>query len=192
MSLRVVAQAVDRASLLVDNVARYVDIEAGVLLYVAFLAGCTEDVVRNAVATIVSSKVFLLGVDRCADEEAKAQGGSRAKPSALVDSTSDSVLVVPQATLAGKLKGKVMQYHQQIDKAEGARLYRLFCFELAAALLPQVAKTAVDEHAADAFANGFTRDAAASNQRQVLWGTYGNRQGLKIDSPGPFTHTFEF
>lgn len=215
MTLRILAQAVDRAALLVDNVSQYVSIGHGVVLYVAFLAGCTDDVIKQAVSQLTTSKIFLLNVDRAADEETKNQGGTRAKPLAISESTSCDVLVVPQATLAGKIKGKTVQYHQQIPKDEGRRLYMLFCLELEKALgtqsdacrathleraseavqmLQYTTATSVDE-AVRAFGNGFRAldsVGAADPFRRVIWGTYGNRQALSFESPGPYSHSFEF
>ena len=40
-----------------------------------------------------------------------------------------SILVIPQATLAGVLKGKSPQYHTQIDKEQSAALYANICDE---------------------------------------------------------------
>jgi D-aminoacyl-tRNA deacylase len=195
MSFRVIAQHVTSAQLLVDNVSRFVSIGEGVVLYIAFMKGCTDEVVKTAVSSLVNTKVFLLNIDRVADEETKAQGGARAKPNALAETPNGDVLVIPQATLAGKAKGKVVQYHQQIDKEEGLRLYRLFVGELSSALLQG------DDAAAERDPNGcFTTTLpttengveATARRRQVLFGTYGNRQGLQFASDGPFSHAFEF
>jgi D-aminoacyl-tRNA deacylase len=188
MSMRVVAQHVSSAQLLVDNVSRYVSVGPGVILYVAFLTGCTDDTVRAAVSTLTTTKIFLLNVDRAADEEIKAQGGPRAKPNSLSESPNGDVLVIPQATLAGKSKGKAMQYHQQIGRDEGLRLYQLFVRELADVLLTTTPEL---NGCLERDCNGCyvgSHDGA----RQVLYGTYGNRQGLQLVSDGPFSHTFEF
>ncbi|CUG92346.1 tyrosine deacylase, putative [Bodo saltans] len=194
MSLRVVAQHVTSAQLLVDNVSRYVSIGAGVVFYLAFLKGCTDETVKTAVSSLVTTKIFLLNVDRVADEETKAQGGPRAKPNALAETPFGDVLVVPQATLAGKAKGKVVQYHQQIEKDEGLRLYQLFVGELSSALLLGDA-AAAERDANGCFAplpSSTTIDESTLRRRQVLFGTYGNRQGLQLVSDGPFSHSFEF
>ncbi|KAM8916574.1 D-aminoacyl-tRNA deacylase 2-like isoform 5-T5 [Spinachia spinachia] len=74
------------------------------------------------------------------------------------------LLIVPQATLGGKAKGRALQYHDNIGKEDGLRLYGAFvslCEE---------------------------RLAAAS----VKHGTYGNRQVLKLDTNGPYTHLMDF
>ncbi|KAM4666082.1 D-aminoacyl-tRNA deacylase 2 isoform 2-T2 [Amazona ochrocephala] len=83
-----------------------------------------------------------------------------------------NVLIIPQATLGGKLKGKKMQYHANIEKEKGLELYSQFVTlcekELSAS----------------------TRCAEAGVR--VKHGTYGNRQVLKLDTNGPYTHLIEF
>lgn len=83
-----------------------------------------------------------------------------------------SVLIVPQATLGGKPKGRGMQYHGNIGKEDGQKLYASFVFhcekELSLAVKCNEAGT------------------------EVRHGTYGNRQVLKLDTNGPYTHLMEF
>lgn len=79
-----------------------------------------------------------------------------------------SILIVPQATLGGKAKSRGMQYHNNIGKEDGLRLYSTFvslCEEIAAV-------------------NG--------DKVMVKHGTYGNRQVLKLDTNGPYTHLMDF
>lgn len=79
-----------------------------------------------------------------------------------------SLLIVPQATLGGKAKGRAMQYHNNINKEEGQRLYGAF--------------VSLCQKELTAAAAGAT----------VKHGTYGNRQVLKLDTNGPYTHLMEF
>ncbi len=83
-----------------------------------------------------------------------------------------SLLIVPQATLGGKSKGRSMQYHNNISKEDGLQLYSTFvCLcekELTAAL------------------------AGSGVEVTVKHGTYGNRQVLKLDTNGPYTHLMDF
>lgn len=79
-----------------------------------------------------------------------------------------NLLIVPQATLGGKAKGKAMQYHNNISKEDGLRLYSTF--------------VSLCEKELVAAAPGVT----------VKHGTYGNRQVLKLDTNGPYTHLMEF
>lgn len=79
-----------------------------------------------------------------------------------------NLLIVPQATLGGKAKGRAMQYHNNISKDDGLRLYSTF--------------VSLCEKELVAAAPGVT----------VKHGTYGNRQVLKLDTNGPYTHLMEF
>ena len=78
------------------------------------------------------------------------------------------VLIIPQATLGGTLKGKLMQYHKNIDKEEGMRLYQEFIHLCTATVKEQ------------------------NPNCEVKCGTYGNRQVFRTDTNGPFTHLIEF
>ena len=75
------------------------------------------------------------------------------------------VLLVPQATLGGKVKGKSMQYHNNVDKAIGEGLYQQLCSKL---------RINIEEKGS-----------------QVKCGIYGARQVLSMDTNGPYTHIIE-
>eukprot|EP00075_Anas_platyrhynchos_P024263 XP_027313516.1 D-aminoacyl-tRNA deacylase 2 isoform X1 [Anas platyrhynchos] len=83
-----------------------------------------------------------------------------------------NVLIIPQATLGGKLKGRKMQYHANIEKEKGLELYSQFV-------------TLCEKELA---ANAKCMEAGVL----VKYGTYGNRQVLKLDTNGPYTHLVEF
>uniref|UniRef100_A0A452IBN4 D-aminoacyl-tRNA deacylase n=1 Tax=Gopherus agassizii TaxID=38772 RepID=A0A452IBN4_9SAUR len=83
-----------------------------------------------------------------------------------------NLLIIPQATLGGRLKGRNMQYHSNIEKEKGMELYSLFV-------------TLCEKELA---ANRKCAEAGVV----VKYGTYGNRQVLKLDTNGPFTHMIEF
>ena len=59
-TVRIVAQRVTKASLLVDNVSRYATIGDGVIIHVAFLQGATEAAVEGAVKQLCATRVFLV------------------------------------------------------------------------------------------------------------------------------------
>ncbi|XP_068255403.1 D-aminoacyl-tRNA deacylase 2 isoform X2 [Nyctibius grandis] len=82
------------------------------------------------------------------------------------------VLIIPQATLGGKLKGRKMQYHANIEKEKGLELYSQF----------------VSLCEKELAANAKCVEAGVLIQH----GTYGNRQVLKLDTNGPYTHLIEF
>ncbi|XP_066044492.1 D-aminoacyl-tRNA deacylase 2 isoform X2 [Chamaea fasciata] len=82
------------------------------------------------------------------------------------------VLIIPQATLGGKPKGRKMQYHANIEKEKGFELYSQFV-------------TLCEKELA---ASAKCMEAGVL----VKHGTYGNRQVLKLDTNGPYTHLIEF
>ena len=87
-----------------------------------------------------------------------------------------SLLIVPQATLGGKAKGRAMQYHANIGKEDGQRLYHEFV-SLCEKELMQAGGEVTEPQ---------------SGAVVLKHGTYGNRQVLKLDTNGPYTHLMEF
>jgi len=82
------------------------------------------------------------------------------------------VLIIPQASLAAKLKQKSLQYHALVEKSKGAILYQQFVQLWTETIL-----------------NNKTSEGKVGTLRA---GTYGNRQGLRFISNGPNTTQFEF
>ncbi|CAL8273809.1 unnamed protein product [Merluccius merluccius] len=147
-----------------DSEAEWVQINRGMVIYVCFFKGATEDMLPKMVSTLLNQRLC-----------ERASGG--------VVSVLDlpgSVLVVPQATLGGRAKGRAMQYHGNISKDDGLRLYQRFVSLCRAQL--------------QAAAAGEPRSGAegAGAEVEVQSGTYGNRQVLKLDTNGPYTHLMEF
>ena len=79
---------------------------------------------------------------------------------------------MPQATLGGRPKGRMMQYQPNIDKAAGLELYTEFV---------RGCESSVHGH-----------EQCAEAGATVHWGTYGNRQVLNLETNGPSTHIMEF
>jgi len=77
------------------------------------------------------------------------------------------VLIVPQATLGGRVKGRSMQYHGNIDKQTGSQLYEQFVNRC--------------------------REAVQQTTKQctVHCGTYGIRQVLSMVTNGPYSHVVD-
>lgn len=130
--------------------ADYVQIDRGMVIYICFFKGATDEILPKMVST-------LLNVRLCESASGKMVS---------VLELPGSVLIVPQATLGGKSKGRAMQYHNNINKEDGLRLYSAF----------------VD----------LCEKELSSREVQVKHGTYGNRQVLKLDTNGPYTHVMEF
>ena len=71
--------------------------------------------------------------------------------------------------VGGRLKGKSMQYHSNIEKSLGHSLYQTFA-------------TRLEEE---------VKKSKNNYGNSVRWGTYGNRQVLSLETYGPFTHVIE-
>ncbi|NXE45134.1 DTD2 deacylase, partial [Casuarius casuarius] len=136
--------------------AEWVEIQRGLVIYICFFKGADEDLVPKIVN-------MLLNVQLSESESGKYVS---------VLDLPGNVLIIPQATLGGKLKGKRMQYHTNIEKEKGLELYSQFV-------------TLCEKEMA---ANAKCVEAGVF----VKHGTYGNRQVLKLDTNGPFTHLIEF
>ena len=96
--------------------------------------------------------------------------GDNGKLTSVVDLPGD-VLIIPQATLGGTAKGKVMQYHKNIAKEEGMRLYEEFV---------------------SIFQKTYEKsDKCLAAGTIVRYGTYGNRQVFSCQTNGPYTHLIE-
>lgn len=136
-----------------QNEPDFVEINRGIVLFVCFLNGASEDTVNKMATTALNVKL-------CETED----GGMVS----VLDLPGD-ILIVPQACLGGRLKGKSFQYHGIINKNEGFNLYEIFirkCEEL----IGQNEKSA----------------------GKVKYGTYGNRQVLNVETNGPYTHIIDF
>lgn len=137
-----------------DEEAKYVTINRGLIVYVCFLQGANMEIVEKMAKAALNTRL------------SDAENG---KLVSVLDLPGD-VLIIPQATLGGNLKGKVMQYHRNINKEEGENLYRAF--------VDLCRKTVQGQE--------------KSKDCDVKAGTYGNRQVFSTDTNGPFTHLIEF
>ncbi|XP_014797215.1 PREDICTED: probable D-tyrosyl-tRNA(Tyr) deacylase 2 isoform X1 [Calidris pugnax] len=131
-------------------------IQRGLVIYICFFKGADEDLVPKIVNTLLNVKL------------SENESGEYVS---ILD-LPGNVLIIPQATLGGKLKGRKMQYHANIDKEKGLDLYSQFV-------------TLCEKELA---ANAKCVEAGVL----VKYGTYGNRQVLKLDTNGPYTHLIEF
>lgn len=117
--VHVVVQRCDEASLLIDNVDDWVTIDKGLVVYVSFAKIATAADVDKAVQTILSVPLM-----------PSEQGVDQTKPIPAVALIQEgqpvNILVIPQASLVSKARGKTLQYHDQISFAEGRALFERF------------------------------------------------------------------
>ncbi|KAM7403764.1 hypothetical protein PAMA_004273 [Pampus argenteus] len=138
--------------------AQFVQIDRGTVIYICFFKGATDDILPKMVSTLLNLRL------------SESDSGKMVS----VLELPGSVLIVPQATLGGKVKGKAMQYHNNINKEDGLRLYSAFV------------SLCEKELTAAAASSGTGAEVT------VKHGTYGNRQVLNLDTNGPYTHLMEF
>ena len=81
------------------------------------------------------------------------------------------MLVIPQATLGGKLKGKSFQYHYNVAKDKGKELYDYFL--------------AVIEETLN------SNSKWLENGCRLKSGTFGIRQVYAAQTKGPYSHIIE-
>lgn len=155
-SVRVVMQRIRRARLMLsEEKDEWAEVDRGLVYLVCFVrttAGTPPLDLRRAAKSLLMAKI-----------DTNAEG----RPASVLDMGGD-VLVVPQASLSGKLKGNTPQYHAQVAKEKGLELYTAFI-------------TILNEEA-----------VAAGKVITIKAGVYGNRQALSTESDGPYTHMFEF
>lgn len=135
------------------------EISRGMVVFICFLKGAEQSDVLRAVQLVTNVKL-------CEQEEDSYNPSTKTKRED-VKFVAGDLLIVPQATLGGKLKGKALQYHDNISKSEGVALYESFNVELKQQM---------------------TQSAKAGRFES---GIYGARQVLSMDTNGPFTHIFE-
>ncbi|XP_045172162.2 D-aminoacyl-tRNA deacylase 2-like [Mercenaria mercenaria] len=135
---------------------QHVEIGRGLIVYICFLKGATDDMVERMVKTVLTACLSETETDKLVS---------------VLDLPGD-VLIIPQATLGGNLKGKRMQYHRNINKEDGLNLYSKFV-QLCTLYMSQSVKC--KEH-----------------HKVVEAGTYGNRQVFSTQTNGPYTHALEF
>ncbi|KAM9842841.1 D-aminoacyl-tRNA deacylase 2-like [Aulostomus maculatus] len=139
-----------------DSEAQWVQIDRGMVMYVCFFKGATDDMLPKMVSTLLNLRL-------CESDSGKIVS---------VLELPGSLLIVPQATLGGKAKGKAMQYHNNVAKEDGMRLYSAFVSLCEKELMAAA--------------------ASAETGVTVKHGTYGNRQVLTLETNGPYTHLMEF
>lgn len=186
MTIRVVLQAMDQGYVLVDNDEKYVRAGRGVMVYIAFLVDdsgdtISDDDLRHGVDVLLHTKIFT----HFSPEKMIT------RPQSLAEVPEVDILIVPQASLGGKVKkGHSVQFHQLVPKDVGAALYDRFCHFVRVARgvdLATVDANGAPLNEADApKAEGWIK-----YNHRVISGTFGNRQGLRFESEGPFTHTFD-
>ena len=206
MGIRVVVQQVSSASLLIDNNDKWISISQGIIVYVCFLKDSDEEEIKKCGKTTFEQMTFMIMFQKkqkCSVESILSLGimfDEHWKKNKSVIEAKGDILVVPQASLAGKMKQKKMQYHSLIEKEKGEVLYSKFVNLLKNGMQQEFSKESTKDNSST-----FTEVSQKSEKQEevntttskespklpeVKAGVFGNRQGLKFESPGPFCHIF--
>ena len=164
---------------------QWISVGPGLVIYVSFINGDNDmgdSVVclKKVVKSLINAKL--------ATSSGWISDHSDAESIANLVSQSENVtnlVVIPQATLAGKLKlgDKYLKYHRQVEKEKSFNLYSLFLDELAGYFDPV---KSINHPSSSSLLE------IIPGKLNLIWGTFGNRQGFEFVSTGPSTHYFEF
>jgi len=117
--VQLVVQRCESARLLIDNANKWVEIGRGLVVYVSFAKGASEVQVMKAAKTVLQVPLVTEG-----------QWGDGTAPCSVLARCSQGlscgILVVPQASLTSKVKGKILSYRGQLDKELSRELYEKF------------------------------------------------------------------
>ena len=158
MTVRLLIQQSVEAKLKLPN-DEVLHVSHGVVVFVCMLQGVSEEKVSKAVSTILKVKLSE-ELEKDEDDDGEEKKGN--KRQSAKDIKRD-ILVIPQATLGGKLKGNSVQYHQNIKPEEGEKYFHQFCDQL----------------------------QLLHSECNVKRGVYGARQVLSMETNGPFSHVFD-
>uniref|UniRef100_A0AAR2LC30 D-aminoacyl-tRNA deacylase n=1 Tax=Pygocentrus nattereri TaxID=42514 RepID=A0AAR2LC30_PYGNA len=162
LSARTVVQQCTHALLQVkpqvaaDADSEWVEIHEGMVIYVCFYKGATEKIIPKMVNSLLNAKFFPT---------------SNGRHLSILE-VPGSVLIVPQDTMTGVMKGSRVQHHDSVERWKGLHLYKRFvslCEKEVAASTKCSEAGAVVRH-----------------------GVYGNMQAIYLNSSGPLTHVIEF
>lgn len=153
---RMVVQQIDKASYLAAE-GRRAQAGRGYIIYVTFMKLCDEAIVRNMVEVLFN----------CNNLENTPE--SSRVPIRDFESDSVDLLIIPQASLAGRLKGSTMQFHSLAAKTDGQHFFET---------LKNEAETKGRQ--------------IAGKKVSVFAGSWGCRQETEVHSSGPNTLLFEF
>ena len=136
----------------------------GVMIYIAFLKDTTNEEIDCLVNKIYSNPLFRT-LRKSIKKHENEKGNDQREET--------NILIVPQFSLGGKMKsGKSgAQYHQSCKPQIAEGLYQQCCHKLKE--------------------KNENTDKKKNLDVKIHCGIFGNRQGLKVETHGPFTHCFD-
>ncbi|XP_047677786.1 D-aminoacyl-tRNA deacylase 2 isoform X2 [Tachysurus fulvidraco] len=161
MSARTVVQQCTHALLQVkpqtcDADSEWVEIRDGIVIYVCFYKGATEKIIPKMVNTLLNAAFIPVSTGRHVS----------------IMELPGSVMIIPQDTMTGVVKGSSVQHHDAIESWKGLHFYEQFVTQCE------------NELAASA--------KCTEAEVVVRHGVYGSMQTLYLNSNAPLTHVLEF
>eukprot|EP01084_Bolivina_argentea_P100127 179857_1 len=180
MPIRIILQRVKHAQLLINGKSfksddeqkeedQWIDCGEGVIIYIAFFKNTNDEEIRSLVNKIFSNPLFR--THRQSSKKHEIESGNETR-------NETDILIVPQFSLGGKMKsGKAgSQYHQNAKPNVARTYYEMFCQKL-------IEKNGTIQQN--------KKQKAKHLNANIHCGIFGNRQGLQIETNGPFTHCFD-
>ncbi|GBG28041.1 Hypothetical Protein FCC1311_042642 [Hondaea fermentalgiana] len=117
-----------RPELVLDNAARKVETGRGLVVYVSFAENATKENAQRLARLLIGLNLSTTG--RWGD-------GTKTQSVGAISASGmrQEILVVPQACLTSKVKGKQLRYAAQLSREDGFALYTYFLAEIEQALL---------------------------------------------------------
>ena len=185
--VQIVTQRISSSKLLVsESEDRWIHTGPGLVLYVSFITSSEPEHASPLIDRFAKIIKGLMTAKLATVSGWKTDHSDAESVQNLVNNTDlgepFNLVVIPQATLAGKLKpgDKYLKYHRQVDKDRGLQLYRAFLVELAKFFSSQTIDVTTNQC------------EIVPNRLVLSWGTYGGRQGFEMVSTGPSTHFFQY
>ncbi|XP_062863244.1 uncharacterized protein LOC134325113 isoform X2 [Trichomycterus rosablanca] len=139
-----------------ESDSEWVEIRDGLVIYVSFYKGATEKIIRKMASSLLNAKFIPTSMGRQVS----------------VMELPGSVLIVPQDTMTGVVKGSRVMHHDAVERWKGLHLYKNFVSECEKEM--SASKKCVEAGVA------------------IRYGVYGNMQALYLNSSAPLTHVVEF
>ena len=128
--IRCACQRVNSASLLIDNDNQYQSMQNGLVIYISFTTDCNLNDLPKAASQLANLPICT-----------KGNWGDGSKPQSVREFVKQKMdiglMIIPQAGLVSKVKGKTLQYRRQASKDKGRDLYQAFCQAMQRAVLDE-------------------------------------------------------
>ena len=183
--IQVVTQRTVRTRLMVSEDEWVESSGPGLVVHVGFVnsdqnTAIDETRLRKAVKSILNAKL-------ASSSGWKTDHSDAQSLTSLMDVVGEdkvNVVIIPQATLAGKLVpgDKYLKYHRQVTKERGFDLFDAFIRTVVSAIVPGAESAIITACGGQ----------VSGKSTCVTWGSFGKRQGFEMISTGPSTHYFEF